>query len=51
MKHIANISRNRPVPAYYYQLSLTQKIMELGTLASFADSFVGVIKGLFTPAT
>jgi len=49
MKHHRIISRNRPQPAFYYQISLTEKLMELATIASFLDSFVGTIKGLFTP--
>jgi hypothetical protein len=49
MRHLIVISRRRPVPALYYQVSLTQKIMELATLASFADSFLGVIKGVVNP--
>lgn len=49
MNHLSRISRGRPLPALYYQISLTQKIMELATLASFVDSFIGVIKGLFNP--
>lgn len=49
MKHLAHISRRQPLPAFYYQISLTEKLFELATLASFADSFLGVIKGLFAP--
>jgi len=46
MKHIVVVSRTRPAPAFYYQLSFTEKLMELATLASFADSAVGAVKGL-----
>lgn len=48
MKHTHAISRRRPLPAFYYQISLTQKLTELATFASFADAAVGVVKGLFT---
>ncbi len=56
MKHFAPISRpyydptygrRQPLPAFYYQLSLTQKLMELATLASMADSLLGSVKNLF----
>lgn len=47
MKHVIPISRQRPAKAFYYNLSLTQKIMELATIASFADSALGMLKGLF----
>jgi len=44
---VAPISRRRPAKAFYYNLSLTQKVMELATIASFADSALGMLKGLF----
>ena len=47
MRHLSGISRRRPLPAFYYQIGLTQKLTELATLASFLDSFLGVVKGLF----
>lgn len=50
MRHVTTISRQRPAMAFYYNLSLTQKIMELATIASFADSFLGSIKGVVTPS-
>ena len=46
MRHVVPMSRPRPLPAFYYQLSLTQKILELATLASFADSVVGAVKNV-----
>lgn len=46
MKHVVPVSRRRPLPAFYYQLSLTEKILELATLASFADSAVGAVKNV-----
>ena len=50
MRHIAAISRGRPAHAFYYQLSLTEKLMELATVASFADAVLGMVKGLFGSA-
>jgi len=47
IRHVIPVSRQRPAKAFYYNLSLTQKIMELATIASFADSALGMIKGLF----
>ena len=47
MKHVTPVSRLRPAKAFYYNLSLTQKIMELATISSFADSALGMLKGLF----
>jgi len=47
MKHIACVSRRVPAPAFYYQVSLAEKISELATLASFVDSALGSVKGLF----
>jgi len=47
MKHVTPVSRLRPAKALYYNISLTQKIMELATIASFADSALGMLKGLF----
>lgn len=47
MKHVRVITRTRPMPAFYYNISLTQKITELATIASFVDSALGMIKGLF----
>ncbi len=48
VKHVRGITRQRPAPAFYYYVSLTQKITELATIASFADSIFGMIKGLFS---
>jgi hypothetical protein len=50
MKHFTFVSKERPAPAFYYQLSLTEKILELATLASFLDSFVGAVKNVFDAA-
>ena len=56
MRHVVPVSRpyndptygrRRPLPAFYYQLSLTQKLMELATVVSMADSLLGSVKNLF----
>lgn len=47
MKHVVPVSRRQPLPAFYYQLSLTQKLIELATVASMADSLLGSVKNLF----
>jgi len=47
MRHIHAVTR--PARAFYYQLSLTQKIMELATLGSFVDSALGVVKDALNP--
>lgn len=49
MRHIGVVTRAYPAKAFYYQLSLTQKIMELATLGSFADSALGVLKDAVNP--
>jgi hypothetical protein len=46
MKHTRNLSR-MPAPAFYYQLTLMEKIEELATFASFVDSVAGEIKDFF----
>lgn len=49
MRHITSISRSNPAKAFYYNISLTQKISELATIASFLDTALGAIKGLVAP--
>lgn len=47
MRHVTPISRAMPAHAFYYNISLTQKLTELATLASFGDAVLGMVKGLF----
>ena len=49
MKHTKPVSRSIPAKAFYYNISLTQKISELSTIASFADTVIGAVKNLLTP--
>ncbi len=43
MKHIRTTTQSRPAKAYFYNISLTQKLSELTTIVSL----VGSVKGLF----
>jgi len=45
VKHVSTITQARPAYCFYYNVSLTQKITELATLASFADAILGMLKG------
>ncbi len=47
MRHVKPVSRAVPTQAFYYNISLTQKLTEIATLASFADAVLGTVKGLF----
>jgi hypothetical protein len=46
MKHLQHVTKPLPVPAFYYNLSLTQKLSELVTLGSLLES----LKGILVPA-
>ncbi|MDQ1256750.1 MAG: hypothetical protein QG656_1350 [Candidatus Hydrogenedentes bacterium] len=46
MTHTRPISRPLPVKAFYYNISLTQKISELATIASLLDTVIGTVKTL-----
>ncbi|HOZ46411.1 MAG TPA: hypothetical protein PLO37_14930 [Candidatus Hydrogenedentes bacterium] len=49
MKHLMPMSRPLPAKAYYYNLSLAQKLSELTTLVSVVVMIVDLVGGLFTP--
>ncbi len=45
MRHIKTVSRNVPAKAFYYNLSLTQKLTELATIVSALDSVKNMLVG------
>lgn len=45
MRHVKAVSR-KPAPAFYYQLTLMEKIEELATLGSLVDSVARLVKEL-----
>lgn len=47
MKHLNPVSRPIPLKAYYYNISLTQKLGELVTIVSIAESIKNMIVSLF----
>ena len=45
MKHVAWVSKARPAKAYYYNVSLTQKLSEVVTIVSLLESLKGMVIG------
>jgi hypothetical protein len=43
MRHLRPVTR--PAPAYYYNISLTQKLSELVTLGSLLESVKNILTG------
>jgi hypothetical protein len=45
MRHLSLVSKPLPVPAYYFNVSLTQKLSELVTIGSILETAKSFLTG------